>query len=290
MTNGLEVMGVPAEIQEVVDERFVSRKNGMQREFRVKMKSQDGRLSERWLQEKKIAAGDLIYLYQSKRFDVERAKDLEVKEGDTMAWERKDSSGVNGVLYSGLEGTSSMGVLSLSGRKQVNWRMAELVEAKTVEGRPSSDAKEPATVEGRLPSDEESDVNDMSHSDQRPSVVASGRPMAQERKAVPCSKPLTAEKYGFGRESQVTQGGESMLKGVYKTQEYIQGKKGATGTVLCRDWKAYKSPMKAYKAAMKRIFAGQIDKPVGRHAYKSKSNSDGWSSTPTGGVLARVVE
>ena len=117
-----EVLGVPAEIQEVLDERWVPRKNGAQREFRVRMRLQTGRLSEKWLNEKKITAGDLIYQYRAKLFDVERAKDLEVQEGDTMLWDKKSSSGVNGVLRSGLEGTPSMGMLSRSDADKGHWK------------------------------------------------------------------------------------------------------------------------------------------------------------------------
>ena len=119
-----EVGGVPAEIQEVIGERFIPRRNGAQREYRVIMKSQTGRLSERWLNEKKIVAGDLIYLYRAKLFDVERAKDLEVQEGDTMVWEKKSSGGVNGVLRSGLEGMPSMGMLSRNDAGKGHWKKA----------------------------------------------------------------------------------------------------------------------------------------------------------------------
>ena len=284
-----EVLGVPAEIQEVIDERWVPRKSGVQREFRVRMKSRTGRLSEKWLNERKIMAGDLIYLYRSKRFDEERAKDLQVDEGGTMMWEKTNSSGVNGVLHSDLEGMPSMGMLSWSVRNKANLEMRKSVDSCnrcTVGGSPSSDAKDSGRVEESPSSDDKTHGTKTSVDKQPPP----NGPLADEKIALPPvkrgNKPLTAEKDGFGRESQVTKKGGKMLKWVYKTQVYNHGKKGALNMSLCEDEKAYKSPMKPYKSSMKRIF----ETKVGVRAYKMQSELELWSSTLTGGGLANIAE
>ena len=122
-------------------------------------------------------------------------------------------------------------LLSLSDANKGSWNMKLKVDSwsvETVEGSSSSDTKEP--------------MLHMSHKGH---------------------KPLTAEKGGFGRENHDTQKGESMLKGVYKTQVYNQGNLGARKVSLCEDGEVYKSSMKVYKPSMKRLLGANLESKVG---------------------------
>ena len=107
-----EEIGKPSVVKRIVDEKVVTNAAGRKsREFLAECCSASGQRSQRWIPEKKLTAGDLIYQFRQAK----QKRDQQLLLEGTEVWSCVDSERVVDVDLVELEGSSPCGMSEKNG-------------------------------------------------------------------------------------------------------------------------------------------------------------------------------